>query len=472
MAKFPIFITNSMTQNKGLFVPIDSNNVKMYVCGPTVYDRPHLGNVRSVVIYDILFRLLLYIYDRKVTYVRNITDIDDKIINISKKLNLTPALVASKVEAQYHEDIKALNCLEPTIEPRATEHLLDIFSMIQSLIDKGHAYIDQGHVLFSTATYNEYGNLSKRSIDELIAGSRIDIASYKRNPTDFVLWKPYKDGEEYCSFQSPWGLGRPGWHIECSAMSKRHLGQDFDIHGGGVDLIFPHHENEIAQSICANSNSVFAKYWVHNGHLSFDGEKMSKSLGNVRTARDVLDSGISGSVLRYFYLSAHYHKPLEYTDKAIENAQKSLERFTKFILQYYPPDQLLNKGFVESIRDSYITEKDTILKDNVIKLLCDDINTPTVLAKLHSLLHNHSRESAELLIACCDFIGFDIAEMMQSHINSYNIPETIEKLAIARNEAKKNKDWNKADMIRLEIKELGYNITDTIDGYKLQKRIQ
>ncbi|MEQ1788973.1 MAG: cysteine--tRNA ligase, partial [Rickettsiales bacterium] len=324
-----VFLYNTLTREKEEFKPADDKNIKMYACGPTVYDRPHLGNARSVVVYDVLFRLLRNIYGAEhVTYVRNITDVDDKINAAAKAAGEPISAMTKRVEGWFHDDMAALNCLSPTHEPRATAHISDMVEIIEKLIISGNAYASQGHVLFRVASYKDYGQLSGRKLDDLIAGARVEVESYKENAGDFVLWKPADEGDDASSvFASPWGAGRPGWHIECSAMSKKYLGDDFDIHGGGADLMFPHHENEIAQSCCAAPKSSFAKYWVHNGFLTVNGEKMSKSLGNFTTVKDVLNKGVRGEVIRFALLSTKYSEPLDWNEKLLADAQKSMDGF-------------------------------------------------------------------------------------------------------------------------------------------------
>jgi cysteinyl-tRNA synthetase len=322
-----IHLFNTLSRKEEILKTIESDHLKIYVCGPTVYDRPHLGNARSVVIYDLFFRLFKNIFPR-VTYVRNITDVDDKINAAAKERGISIQELTKKNTDFFYADIDALNVLRPTFEPRATDHIPEMIAMIQKLIAKNHAYENRGHVLFDVESYKNYGALSNRHLDEMIAGSRVEVATYKKNPLDFVLWKPADEQDDPSSiFESPWGKGRPGWHIECSAMSEKYLGADFDIHGGGADLQFPHHENEIAQSCCANDHSHFARFWIHNGFLTVNGEKMSKSLKNFITVRDLLDQGISGVVIRYLLLSTHYRKPFDFNQKALDDAQKSIEKF-------------------------------------------------------------------------------------------------------------------------------------------------
>ena len=315
---------NSLDSRIG-FEPIDKENVRMYVCGPTVYDRVHIGNGRSVVVFDVLFRLLRFIYgEEHVKYVRNITDIDDKIIKAAKLRGVSETILANEMADFFNKDCDYLNCLRPTVQPRVTKEIPDIIAMIQKIIDNGHAYAKDGNVMFSVESFSEYGRLSNRKIETNKQNIRIGEKVYKVNQDDFLLWKKTDEG---ISWDSPWGKGRPGWHIECSVMSNKYLGSDFDIHGGGVDLKFPHHENEIAQSKCANIGSSFAKYWVHNGFLMINGEKMSKSLGNFITIGDVIAKGVKGGALRLALLSTHYRKPMNFTDKLLSDAEKMYNKF-------------------------------------------------------------------------------------------------------------------------------------------------
>ncbi len=459
-------LSNSLTKQVEEFVPIDENHIRMYACGPTVYDRPHLGNARAAVVYDVLYRLLKSVYP-KVTYVRNITDVDDKIITAANEKKEPISALTKRMEKYYHADLKALNCLSPDIEPRATENIDEMITIIESLLAKDYAYVAENHVLFSVNNFKHYGRLSNRSVEEMIAGSRVEVAPFKKNPCDFVLWKPRKENESDDScFESPWGRGRPGWHIECSAMSHRFLGKTFDIHGGGADLIFPHHENEIAQTCCFTDESIMAKYWVHNGFLTVEGEKMSKSLGNFKTVREELESGIEGAVIRYLYLSTHYKKPLDYTEKALDDALKAIEKFrlAARFLEYmtsapekFPLEALSNK--VEEPKDKDI---------EILEALANDLNTPKALALLH--LHatvglKGDKTSLEKLKFGCEFLGIDLTEKAQS------IPNSIIELAEKRVEAKKNKDWKAADALRDELHKHGFQIKDTTNGYEIKKII-
>lgn len=473
--KIKIYLSNTLNKGeKEEFNPIDENHIKMYVCGPTVYDRPHLGNARSAVVYDILYRLLRSIYP-KVTYSRNITDIDDKIIDAANKKNLSINEIAKKYTEFYHADIGALHCLKPDYEPKATEHVENMITMIQILIDKGYAYVSERHVLFSIKKYKNYGKLSNKTTKSLIAGARVEVESYKKDPGDFVLWKPVSvDVKNNEGFESPWGYGRPGWHIECSAMSKVLLGDMFDIHGGGADLKFPHHENEIAQSCAANDSEKMANYWVHNGFLTVAGEKMSKSLNNFTTVRDVLDKGVKGAVIRLFYLTTHYKKPIDFSEKALLDAEKAYNKFLNIVLEVAKndKDRLLNLDL-------------DILNEEAILCLADDLNTPKVLALAHDAA---SKKDLGKLCSILFLLGLDIRKHSLEIIdfadktNDYNaikgittglqkIPEEVELLAKKRINAKKNKNWKEADLLRDKIAEMGYLIKDLPDNkYEICKK--
>src|SRR5687768_9144277 len=368
---------DTLTREKRVFAPLDPSRVRMYVCGPTVYDFAHIGNARPVIVFDVLYRLLRHLYGAEhVTYVRNITDVDDKINARAAEeypnlpLNEAIRLVTEKTEAQFHEDVAALGCLPPTVEPRATEHIAEMKVLIERLIAAGHAYVAEDHVLFSVPSMPDYGKLAKRSLDEMEAGARVEVAPYKKNPMDFVLWKPSKPGEP--AWPSPAGIatpGRPGWHIECSAMSWKHLGETFDIHGGGIDLVFPHHENEIAQSRCAFHTPVMANFWLHNGFLQVEGEKMAKSLGNFVTIHELLTrwQGYAwpGEALRFNMLRTHYRQPLDWTFTGLDEAHKTL-------WEWY--GDLEGKGPAAKG-----------IPGHVLDALSDDLNTPKAIAAMHEL---------------------------------------------------------------------------------------
>ena len=435
--------------------PIDPKHLKMYVCGPTVYDRPHLGNARSVVVYDLFFRFFRQIFPQ-VTFVRNITDVDDKINAAALEQKVSIQELTQKIIDFFYQDIGALNVLRPTIEPRATTHIPEMIAMIEKLIAGGFAYESKGHVLFDVASYKDYGQLSNRSLDEMIAGSRVEIAAYKKNPLDFVLWKPADAQDDSSSvFESPWGKGRPGWHIECSAMSSKYLGTDFDIHGGGADLQFPHHENEIAQSCCANLGSHYAHFWIHNGFLTVNGEKMSKSLKNFITVRDLLDQGVSGIVIRYLLLSTHYRKPFDFNAKALDDAKKSVEKFYAL--------------FSENELKSYTNiGYDGALISEVLHELSNDLNVSKTFALLHEKVKEIKNSGDENLkkqfLQTLDFLGlFDgkfLDKKSENAVDEVYINSQIE----LRVKAKLEKKWALCDQIRDDLLKIGVTLKDSKDG--------
>ena len=427
------------------FKPLDEKHIKMYVCGPTVYDYIHIGNARPIVIFDVLYRLLSTLYP-KVTYVRNITDVDDKINARAKENGETISELTARTEKQFLDDADALGSLHPDVQPRATEHVPEMVAMIKDLIKSNNAYAQDGHALFSVKSWNPYGKFAKKDYDEQVAGARVEVASYKKDPADFVLWKPSRDDEP--GWDSPWGRGRPGWHIECSAMAKKHLGNDFDIHGGGLDLIFPHHQNEIAQSCCANKDSNFATYWMHNGFLMSEGEKMSKSIGNFYSVRELLQD-FDGLAIRLVLLSTHYTKPLDFTkDKLVEN-QKLVKRIRDTLEDY-----------------SDLTADNSIQNTALLDALKDDLNTPLALSKLwdtrKDLIANPCVEAYSKFVSGLELLGLSIQ-------NKSDDISAIEKLAEKRKIAKKEKDFATADTLRDTIKSMGYEVLDTPDGYKLRK---
>lgn len=451
-----MYIYNSLTKTKETFSPNDPKNIGIYVCGPTVYNRAHIGNARAMVIFDVVYRAIRHKYgSNNVKYVRNITDVDDKINNESKKRGVAINVITEETISLFHKDMKSLNCLPPSIEPRATQHIKQMIDMITDLIEKEHAYFKEGHVLFDVNSYDKYGNLSRRSLDEMIAGARVEIAPYKKNANDFVLWKPSLEDEP--GWESPWGFGRPGWHIECSAMSTHYLGNNFDIHGGGADLQFPHHENEIAQSCCANKDSYYAKYWMHNGFLTVDGEKMSKSLGNFITLDNLLEKrNIQGEVVRYALLSSHYRKPLDWTDKLLSDSKKALDSFYKIIREEsFPNNNNILEEFINSIYD--------------------DINTPKAFSTLHQLVNEYKKETnkerksviASKLKNTANMIGLleiDPEIWLNSNNSSSEEVEYIELLLQKRKRARIDKNWKEADIIRDELKSLSVEIKDNSDG--------
>jgi cysteinyl-tRNA synthetase len=438
---------DTLTREKRPFQPLDPNRVRMYVCGPTVYDFAHIGNARPAIVFDVLFRLLRHFYGAEhVTYVRNITDVDDKINaraaqeHPSLPLNEAIRLVTEKTERQYHEDVDALGCLRPTIEPRATEHIAEMKAVIERLVASGNAYVAEDHVLFSVPSMPDYGKLAKRSLEEMKAGARVEVAPYKRDPMDFVLWKPSKEGEP--AWPSPAGIatpGRPGWHIECSAMSWKHLGETFDIHGGGIDLVFPHHENEIAQSRCAFHAPVMANYWMHNGFLQVEGEKMSKSLGNFFTIRELL-ADWPGEVLRFNMLRTQYRQPIDWTVRGLEESFDTLVSLTDF------PD--------------FAVGQDETFAPAVLEALCDDLNTPQAIAELHAL-HRGGEHAA--LASTLRALGIRQQPKSRRAVDESKVVALID----ARNAARKARNFKEADRIRDELKAMGIELEDKKDGTTL-----
>ncbi len=436
-------VFNTLSKKKEEFKPLDLQHIKMYVCGPTVYARPHIGNMRSIVIYDVIFRFLKSQYP-KVTYVRNITDIDDKILDAITNLDIRLVDFTNNITKQFHQDSIYLGCLEPDIEPKATQEIDKMIELMDKLIEKGYAYISQGHVLFLVEKYKEYGLLSNRNLNEMIAGSRVAIESYKKNPEDFILWKPAPKNE--IGWETKYGYGRPGWHIECSAMSVKYLGENFDIHGGGIDLQFPHHENEIAQSKCAFEDSSFASYWLHNGFLTVDGQKMSKSLGNVITCEDLRKKNILGNVARLALLSTHYRKPMDFNDDLITNSRISIEKF------------------YEVLKDINYASNEN-LPQNAVDCLNDDFNIARFIALMFSYFKDirdtHDVKSKEKLagqlFAMGKIIGVFNSEPAQTN---QTINFEIIKLADERLLAKNQGNYPEADKIRQQIDLLGYKIED------------
>ncbi len=464
---FQIRLFNTLSRKEEALAPIDPNHLKIYVCGPTVYDRPHLGNARSVVVYDLLFRFLKRTFSQ-VTYVRNITDVDDKINAAAKEQKISIQNLTNKITDLFYSDIDALNVLRPTHEPRATTHIPEMIDMIEKLIANKNAYVSDGHVLFDVASYANYGELSNRNLDEMIAGSRVEIATYKKNPLDFVLWKPADAEDDISSvFESPWGKGRPGWHIECSAMSSKYLGANFDIHGGGADLQFPHHENEIAQSRCANPNSHYANFWIHNGFLTVDGEKMSKSLKNFITVRDLLDKGISGVVIRYLLLSTHYRKPFDFNQKALDDAKKSLEKF-------YAVIQDLQNFHPQDFRSELVAGSET-LSAKVLSCLAEDLNISKVIALLHEtakeIKANNSQNLKIEFAEALDFLGLIDREANEEKVERDDVDESeIEEQISLRLKAKEEKNFKLADEIRQNMLAKGIALEDISKNKTIWKR--
>ena len=446
-----IYLSNSLGNKKEIFEPLDKKNVGMYVCGPTVYDDPHIGNARPIVVFDLLFKVLKCKYGKEfVTYVRNITDIDDKIINSSKEKNISISELTQKITKTFHDDCNYLNCEKPTNEPKATENIKLMIEMIENLISKKYAYESEKHVYFKVKNFKDYGKLSNKKLEDLIAGSRVDISDYKNNPEDFVLWKPSKDNEPYWS--SPWGNGRPGWHLECSVMSKKYLGETFDIHGGGRDLIFPHHENEIAQSVCANNKS-FANYWVHNGFITVSKEKMAKSQGNILKINSFKNK-YNGQVLRLALMSTHYRQPLDWNDQLMEECYKTLDKWYYCYLK-------LNKK--------------VLINEDDLMPLYDDLNTPGYISVLHRLFDkakSGSQEDKEKFIAGCNFVGLleeSKEEWLSFKKSKMKVSEEeINILIDKRNEARNTKNYDLADKIRKELSDKGVLIEDK-DGKTIWK---
>ena len=451
-------LSNTLTRTKDDFVPIDPSNVRMYVCGPTVYDFAHIGNARPLIVFDVLFRLLRHLYgESHVTYVRNITDVDDKINARAAQefpglpLNEAIRKVTETTERQFHDDVAALGCLPPTHEPRATEHIAGMIAMIEQLVAQGHAYEAEGHVLFDVRSWKaadgslEYGKLANRSLEDMVAGARVEVAPYKRDPMDFVLWKPSDHGEP--AWDSPWGPGRPGWHLECSVMAGEYLGDTFDIHGGGVDLVFPHHENEVAQSRCAHGTDVMANCWLHNGYLQVEGEKMSKSLGNFITIRDVLNDW-PGDVVRLAMLRTHYRQPIDWTVKALEEAESTIDTWYELVGDVDPG---------------------TFCAD-VTNALLDDLNTPRALAALHELRKPASEGSlgakASLRVGA-NMLGLlagraqDWTAQRRNRLKA-DVGIVAERIS-ARLAARRAKDFAEADRIRGELEAMGIQLMDRKD---------
>ncbi len=449
-----LHLHNTMSRQKEEFVPLDPKHVKMYVCGPTVYDFAHIGNARPMVVFDTLYRLLKRHYP-KVSYCRNITDIDDKIIAKAKESGETIDVITKKTTQGFHDDLAHLNTLQPDFEPRCTETVPQMIALTQTLIDKGHAYEAEGHVLFHVPSMKEYGQLSRLSKDELIAGARVEVAPYKKDSADFVLWKPSTPDQP--GWDSPWGRGRPGWHLECSAMSKEHLGATFDIHGGGLDLIFPHHENEIAQSRCAHDGAPLSKYWVHNGFLIVNGEKMSKSLGNFFTIRDLLAEA-PGEALRLALLSTHYRSPLDFTTDGLKQCKATLDRWY---------------GALRNFADVK-TEK-TAPPEAFEYALLDDMNSPLAISVIHELVNELNRSTAPAdqaklkaqILACGDALGIlqqDAEAWLKGGASDGPSNEEIETQIAARLAARKAKNFAEADRIRDELAAQGVILEDGPSG--------
>lgn len=461
MTETVIKLHNSKSRSKEVFAPIDPKNVRMYVCGPTVYDRAHLGNARPVIVFDTLYRLLRHVYGAEhVTYARNFTDVDDKInaTAVSRKEagaeGTLEQLVTERSDetiAWYLKDMGALGAMEPDHMPRATEFIAPMVAMIEDLIAKGHAYAAEGHVLFAVESYKAYGALSGRSVDDMIAGARVEVAPYKKNPMDFVLWKPSSD--DLPGWDSPWGRGRPGWHIECSAMSYELLGASFDIHGGGNDLQFPHHENEIAQSCCAHPGEDFAKVWMHNEMLQVEGKKMSKSLGNFFTVRDLLDQGVPGEVIRFVFLSTHYGKPMDWTEKKAKEAEATLRKW---------------RGLVAGAEASGVDQE-------VVDALADDLNTAGALTRLHALAKEISANPQKdcfyekgVFLASAQLLGLLGEELGDwASAGDVDLSSLADKLAGLRATAMETKDFAPVDALKTALMDAGVEVRMSKAGVEL-----
>ena len=448
----PFQLFNTLSGNKERLEAIDPKHLKIYACGPTVYNYAHIGNARMAVVFDTLVRTLRVIYP-KVTYVSNITDIDDKIIEAAKEQNVEITSITEKYTKIYNDDMLKLNVLAPDIQPKATEYIPEMIELIVELIKKDFAYEKEGHVLFHVPTYQNYGKLSKRNRDEQIAGSRVEVAPFKKDPADFVLWKPSTD--EQPGWESPWGIGRPGWHTECSAMSKKTLGLPFDIHGGGRDLIFPHHENEIAQSCCTSASidepDSYAKYWMHNGFVTINGEKMAKSLGNIILVKDLAEN-YHGEVIRLALLSSHYRQGLDWNEKVIHQANKLINKL-------YEIKDDLNDVTISDINENNL---------DAISILMDDLNTPGLITELNNIVkeYNSSNSEKENIKSRLSLISSVLGILEDETFNeiSEEFKNKINDMVLKRSEAKNNKDFETADAIRDKLLKLGVEINDSSDG--------
>ncbi len=459
-------IYNTLTRRKEPFEPLNARNVRMYVCGPTVYDFAHIGNARPVVVFDVLYRLLRHAYGADhVTYVRNITDVDDKIIAAAKETGDEISAITERFTKAFHDDMAALGALPPDVEPRATAHIPEMIALVKTLVAGGHAYAADGHVLFSVASMADYGRLSRHSREELIDGARVEVAPYKKDPADFILWKPSTDDQP--GWDSPWGFGRPGWHLECSAMSEKHLGVPFDIHGGGRDLIFPHHENEIAQSRCAHGGADFAKHWMHNGYLTVEGEKMSKSLGNFHTVHDLL-ARARGEAIRFLLLKTHYRQPLDFTEDRLKEARTELDYFYRAL----------------QITGTAGAEAGDPLPQTVEDALNDDMNTPEAITELHRLagnVHQGLSKGSGIPAAGNDILAvgrvlgilqndpvewFRQSQTVSAGLDAHIAPsdEMVEKRIVERATARAAKNFELADSIRSELADFGVILEDKPDG--------
>ncbi|MGH1537107.1 MAG: cysteine--tRNA ligase [Gammaproteobacteria bacterium] len=449
-----IQVYNTLSRKKEEFIPGDPKRVTMYVCGPTVYSHPHIGNARPAVVFDTFYRLLKHEF-KNVIYTRNITDVDDKINASALKENTSIDIISKRFTKIYHQDMSALGVLPPTIEPRVTEHMPQIIDMIERLIKAGHAYVAEGHVLFDVPSYNDYGNLSGRDQKEMLAGARVEVAPFKKSPSDFVLWKP--SAKDQPAWDSPWGRGRPGWHIECSAMIEKHLGETIDVHGGGQDLVFPHHENERAQTTCAHGGNLFSRYWMHNGFVNVDQEKMSKSIGNVLLVKELLEQA-PGEAIRVTLLSTHYRSPLDWTDKALTQSSRNLDKLY---------------GALQDMQDLKVEVTTDAVPTEFLQALKDDLNTPAAFVELHKLVkqaNNESDPESKKCIKTQILAAGKLLGILQQDPNEWfrgvgNLDEDeIQELLNSRTQAKKDKDFQLADGIRDKLTEMGLQILDHPDG--------
>ncbi len=444
-----IRLYNSRSKKKEIFHPFDDENVTMYVCGPTVYGAHHIGNARPAVVFDVLVKLLRNKY-KNVTYARNITDIDDKIINAALDQNVEISEITKKSTNQYHSDMKILNVQEPNKEPYATQFISEMIVFIEDLIKKDNAYLSEGHVLFNIDSYKSYGDLSSRDPKDMIAGSRVEIQDYKKNPLDFVLWKPSNENE--IGWNSPWGRGRPGWHLECSTMILELFGETIDIHGGGEDLRFPHHENECAQSFCRNDGKQLANFWLHNGMVQMADSKMSKSLGNILLIKDLIND-MPGEVIRLSLMSSHYRQPLKWSDELVNQSKKTLDTFYSFLEQYEDVDII-----------------DTKINEEILNSLSDDINTPKAISVLHSIFKDLKKDSDNIelrssFIKSANFMGFLFSKPSNWLLKEDNNIDTqvINELIKERNQARQSKDFLAADKIRNKLLDMGVVLEDKND---------
>ena len=456
----PLLLYNTLKREKQVFVPQDPGRVTLYVCGPTVYSYAHIGNARPAVIFDLLYRILSTRYPQ-VVYARNITDVDDKINAAAAEENVPIEVISKRYAEIYHQDMAALGVGTPSIEPRATAHIPQMIRMVEKLVESGHAYVADGHVLFSVESFPEYGALSGRDVAEMIAGARVEVADFKRHPGDFVLWKPSVDPQP--GWESPWGWGRPGWHLECSVMSEHHLGETIDIHGGGQDLVFPHHENEIAQSVCAHGGKTFARYWMHNGFVTINRSKMSKSLGNTLVIHELLEHN-AGEVLRYLLLSAHYRQPLDWSDEALAQAKRTVDRIY---------------GVLRDAGGKFGPLTATAPSEKFMSALLDDINTPDALAELNSEAKRLANaDAAETALASAGKLlaAGALTGLFQQDPQTWLAGDTqglddtlIEQLIGERNAARKQKNFARADEIRAQLLDMDVVLEDVADGTRWRR---